>query len=66
MFTFISCFVNLYEIICEAKDMSKSKAFTNNRLQNLPSFITLSPVYSVILMGFLMIFIIRFVSWFDM
>ena len=53
MFTFISCFVNLYEIICEAKDMSKSKAFTNNRLQNLPSFITLSPVYSVILMGFL-------------
>ena len=66
MFTFISCFVNLYEIICEAKDMSKSKAFTNNRLQNLPSFITLSSVYSVILMGFLMIFIIRFVSWFDM
>ena len=55
MFTFISCFVNLYEIICEAKDMSKSKAFTNNRLQNLPSFITLSSVYSVILTGFLMI-----------
>ena len=55
MFTFISCFVNLYEIICEAKDMSKSKAFTNNRSRTSVCLNLFSSVYSVILMGFLMI-----------